>query len=185
MLYKIEFAIRVGLVDVACTEKACSWNKSTVEVEPRPICEVEIEKHNRKNEEKKRKVIWGQTDGHGRRECARIETYLENVHRKEPDAVFLMTFDPPKDFACPQTLPDIANVLLDANQMLISKHCLDSLRRSSPSTRASWTSWKINKGPGYFTSVEVTKDRMHYGYKDKWCVPQTQITWKEVKNNQS
>ncbi len=56
MLYRIEFANRVDLLDLAFAEKTCSWSMGTVENPPRLICEINLENHNRHREGKRGKV---------------------------------------------------------------------------------------------------------------------------------
>ena len=38
MLYKIDYALQKGLLDLSCTSTSCSWNKSTkCDIEPKNI----------------------------------------------------------------------------------------------------------------------------------------------------
>ena len=51
VMYKMEYALRMGYIDPACTSVPCAWNKSTnKEIEPKMIKDINIRKKIRSKE---------------------------------------------------------------------------------------------------------------------------------------
>ena len=139
ILYKIEYANGHGLVDPACTDKACAWNKSTErEVRPRKIRDVDIEKHESDKRTKKRVVQSDMKRNFDVRpkdlqgsENQRLEGFFGQLRLVQPHAVALTCVDPPAEFACPPPLPEIAEKVVlenpDANEQALIGTLTESL----------------------------------------------------------
>ncbi len=134
MLYKVEFANSHGLIDPACTAKACEWNKRTEkEVEPQKIRDVIIRKHESVRKAKRRIIQSDFKKSFDVRPVekrddveTRLGAFIEKLPVVMPLAVARMSIAPPKMYACPPSLPDIAEHVLVENpgadeQILIGK----------------------------------------------------------------
>ena len=84
-LYKVEYANNKGLTLLTCTEKACQWNSTRKEIEPRRVCDIFARKKLASNQSESKTAKQNQS--------AQSDTSREEFQIKA-----LNSFDPRKDF---------------------------------------------------------------------------------------
>ena len=84
-LYKVEYANNKGLTLLTCTEKACQWNSTRKEIEPRRVCDIFARKKLASNQSESKTAEQNQS--------AQSDTSREEFQIKA-----LNSFDPRKDF---------------------------------------------------------------------------------------
>ena len=123
LLYKVEYANSQGLVDPACTAVACAWNKSTKkEVFPQKVKDLVLKKHDSLNPTKQHLVQNEYTKNFDVRpkelrgmENKRLDDFFSNLRTVRPTAVALSCVQPPFDFACPPSIMDIDDKIVNEN----------------------------------------------------------------------
>ena len=124
ILYKVEYANTKGYIDPACTDLACSWNKTTDRgVKPLKIKDAVIQKHDVWKSDKRhvlqssfKKIFDPRPIDMSGKEEERIRQFIDGVSKIKSNAGVTYVVEPPKDYACPLPLEEIASSVLSANQ---------------------------------------------------------------------
>ncbi len=122
--YKVEFANARGLIDPACTDMACSWNRNTQrEVQFTKIKNATIKKHDVMKRTKRRlvqsevKMNYDPRPVEVRDKCGeRGDRLCMNVRDEQPLAVVLKCEEPPAKHGCPKPLPVIGEEIYEQRE---------------------------------------------------------------------
>lgn len=120
VLYKVEYANEKGYTSPSCTDQACAWNKSTKDIEPRKVKDMNFESHKRGNPTPKFSINGNVKRNFDPRPSIhkdisdmQKEQFLQSVRQLVPDAVINISYKPPVEEDVPPPLPELAELLID------------------------------------------------------------------------